>query len=75
MMMRKSLHVGTKTDVIKRRSKPVLDVEFLHVRISETYNECGQMIAAGVNPYAAVVAMDTKLSRIVTFNHPNLLNM
>ena len=68
--MRKNIHMGTKADVIKRRSKPVLDVELLHIPISETYHECGQMIAAGVNPYAAVVAMDAKLSRIVTFNHP-----
>lgn len=68
--MRKNIHMGTKADVIKRRSKPALDDELLHIRISETYHECGQMIAAGVNPYAAVVAMDTKLSRIVTFNHP-----
>lgn len=58
--MRKSIHVGTKADVIKRRTK----------EIDQAHEECTQMIAAGVNPYAAVVAMDTKLSRIVTFNHP-----
>lgn len=58
--MRKNIHVGTKADVIKRRAK----------EINQAHEECGQIIAAGVNPYAAVVAMDTKLSRIVTFNHP-----
>lgn len=58
--MRKNIHMGTKADVIKRRAK----------EINQAHEECGQMIVAGVNPYAAVVAMDTKLSRIVTFNHP-----
>lgn len=58
--MRKNIHMGTKADVIKRRAK----------EINQAHEECAQMIDAGVNPYAAVVAMDTKLSRIVTFNHP-----
>ena len=60
--MRKSLVQGTKADVRKRRA---IQKEL----ISAAYRECAQMIEAGVNPYAAIVVMDTKLTRIVTFNH------
>lgn len=57
--MRKSIHVGTKADVRKMQK-----------RIAKAAEECKEMIDAGINPYAAVVAMDSKLTRIVTFNHP-----
>lgn len=57
--MRKSLHQGTKADV-----------EAMHKRITEASRECEQMINAGINPYAAVVAMDNKINQIITYNHP-----
>lgn len=58
-MMRKSLHQGTKADV-----------EAMHKRIAEASRDCEKMINTGVNPYAAVVAMDTKINQIITYNHP-----
>lgn len=61
-MMRKSLHQGTKADV-----------EAMHKRIDEASRECEEMINAGINPYAAVVAMDTKINQIITYNHPWVL--
>ena len=62
-MMRKSLLLGTKKDVQERKE--------LHSKLfAAAHTEFTKMIDAGVNPYAAVVAMDTKLTRIVTFNHP-----
>ena len=57
--MRKSLHQGTKTDL-----------EAFKKRLADAHKECDEQIQAGINPYAAVVAMDTKITRIVTFNHP-----
>ncbi|ECO0025075.1 hypothetical protein ZN88_15575 [Salmonella enterica subsp. enterica serovar Newport] len=60
--MRKSLHQGTKADV-----------EAMHKRIDEASRECEEMINAGINPYAAVVAMDTKINQIITYNHPWVL--
>lgn len=61
-MMRKSLHQGTK-----------VDVEAMHKRIAEASRECEEMINAGINPYAAVVAMDNKINQIITYNHPWVL--
>lgn len=60
--MRKSLHQGTKANV-----------EAMHKRIAEASRECEEMINAGVNPYAAVVAVDNKINRIITYNHPWVL--
>lgn len=69
--MRKSIHEGTKADVSKMQAaRDKRAAIMLKAHQSRIYEECGQMIDAGINPYAAVVAMDAKLTRIVTFNHP-----
>ncbi|EFR8087443.1 hypothetical protein H0088_004086 [Salmonella enterica] len=57
--MRKSLHQGTKTDL-----------ETFKKRLVDAHKECDEQIKASINPYAAIVAMDNKITRIVTFNHP-----
>ena len=60
---RTSLHQGTKADVVKRCAKELIE---------QHSNECQQMISAGINPYSAVVAMDSKIQRIATGNHPGV---
>lgn len=64
--MRKSLHQGTKTDVLKRRAKelglPVIEVkseEDLSLYPSATINR-------------SVIIINPQYKRIVTFNHPCL---
>ncbi|WIC41563.1 hypothetical protein [Salmonella phage SP154] len=78
--MRKNIHMGTKADVFKRKFKLQLEAmgtsgtghsyTYANDQIIAAMDDCSAMITAGVNPYAAVVAMNTKLNRIVTFNHP-----
>ena len=71
--MRKSIVRGTKSDVLKRRANQ-LKLQSVDVKtaMDAAADECGKMIAAGMNPYLAVYQMDSKMLRIATGNHPGV---